>query len=105
MDRSDRARPKAPRRPVVLALVWILIALPAAAWASLPDASWVPGVYDDADDDAALLAAVSLQGSLALCPPVLEGVPAPSDPVPAPTPARRALVSVVPTGIRAPPTS
>jgi hypothetical protein len=57
------------RRLLSRALVALLILavqslLPALAHASLPDPSWVPGIYDDADDDDLVLLVSSDAGGV-----------------------------------------
>jgi hypothetical protein len=48
---------------LVLLLVLGFTGLRALAAASPPDPLWLPGVYDDADHDDAILAVLSLDGS------------------------------------------
>jgi hypothetical protein len=94
------------RRLLLLLLIGITATLTPAALASPPDQTWIPGLYDDADHDDAVLAVMATIAScerLAPTDPHVEGIIV-------------ALVSpideaVVPTGppaarhTRAPPTS
>jgi len=88
--------------PLQLGLGLLLIgsvALPALAYASLPDPLWIPGVYDDADYDDVVTLATSAAGDIAPVlpadigtdPPLVGSVPhlAQTDPrVPAPSAVR-----------------
>jgi hypothetical protein len=87
-------------RLVVLA---VLLALPALAWASRPDAVWIGGVYDDADADDVVLAITSAVGTLV--PVAAAAVPVCSPPLRLlPSPGGRARPPAVPAGPpRAPP--
>jgi hypothetical protein len=51
------------RRWLVLLLILTFAGLRALAAASPPDPLWLPGVYDDADHDDVVLAALALVGS------------------------------------------
>jgi hypothetical protein len=59
-------------RSLVLLIAPLLLAqalLPALAWASAPDPSWVSGVYDDADYDDVVVLVTSASGAPAASPP------------------------------------
>jgi len=49
-------------------LVGVLVALPPAALASPPDQTWIPGLYDNADYDDAVLAVTGSIAALELPP-------------------------------------
>jgi hypothetical protein len=54
--RSGAARPHASRVGLVGLVLLVLATLPSLAYASPPDPSWIPGLYDDADyDDVVVL--------------------------------------------------
>jgi hypothetical protein len=57
-------RPLLWRALVALLLLAVQSLLPALANASLPDPSWIPGIYDDADDDDLVLLVSSGAGSV-----------------------------------------
>jgi len=50
----------------------LLIALPAVACASLPDSVWIPGIYDSADSDEAVMACLS---AAAVAGPIMPAKP------------------------------
>ena len=52
------------RALVALLILTVQSLLPALAHATLPDPSWIPGIYDDADDDDLLLLVSSGAGSV-----------------------------------------
>jgi len=56
---------------IALLLLCSLGSLRALALASPPDPLWVPGLYDSADHDDLILAAVDLEGSRNEAPPAL----------------------------------
>lgn len=57
LTRADNIMPVAPRLPLVLVLLFTLLALTPLAHASPPDQTWIGGFYDDTDyDDIVLLA-------------------------------------------------
>lgn len=90
------------RRGLVLLLALVVLAAPAAAAASVPDPTWIGGLYDGADGDE--LVALVWDQSPAIDPPALV-VAAPLD-GPAPRPAARAAAGgsrVASAGSRAPP--
>ena len=63
-------------RPVVLPAVLILTALAlllTLAYASPPDPSWIPGVYDDADYDDVVTLVMSVTGNVVSAIPVDSG--------------------------------
>ena len=60
---------------LVLLLIVGFAGLRALASASPPDPLWLPGVYDDADHDDVVLAALALVGSRDDAPPTV-GLPA-----------------------------
>jgi hypothetical protein len=64
------------RRWLVLLLILTFAGLRALAAASPPDPLWLPGVYDDADHDDVVLAALALVGSRDDAPATV-GRPAP----------------------------
>jgi hypothetical protein len=49
-------------------LVGVLVTLPPAALASPPDQTWIPGLYDNADYDDAVLAVTGSIAALELPP-------------------------------------
>jgi len=51
-------------RPLLVALALVLAALPALAHATPPDPSWIPGLYDDADDDDVIVLVTSATGDV-----------------------------------------
>jgi len=53
---------------LLLMLVGVLGALPPAALASPPDQTWIPGLYDNADYDDAVLAVTASIAALELPP-------------------------------------
>jgi hypothetical protein len=53
------------RSLVALLILAVQSLLPALANASLPDPSWIPGIYDDADDDDVALLVSSGAGTVA----------------------------------------
>ena len=71
------------RVPLLGLLLIGSVALPALAYASLPDPLWIPGIYDDADyDDVVTLAtsaagciAPALRTDVAADPPLVGSVP------------------------------
>ena len=72
------------RRWLVLLMILGFAGLRALAAASPPDPLWLPGVYEDADHDDVVLAALTLVGSRDDAPPtvgmpvrLVTGVPAP----------------------------
>jgi len=74
--------PLAFRQPLSRTLVVLLILaaqslLPALSHANLPDPTWIPGIYDDADDDNLILFLSSAGGSLAPADPGDLGPPPP----------------------------
>jgi hypothetical protein len=60
------------RRLVFLVLVGVVAALTPAALASPPDQTWIPGVYDNADYDDAVLAVTA---AVASCEPAAPNHP------------------------------
>jgi len=79
-------RPRPPRRcgslPIVILAAGFLLALPLAA-ATLPDPVWIPGVYDDGDDEdlimLAYLSADIRSAANADMAPACHRLPPPSD--------------------------
>ena len=70
------------RRPLSRTLIVLLILaaqslLPALSHANLPDPTWIPGIYDDADDDNLILFLSSAGGSAAPADPGDLGPPPP----------------------------
>jgi hypothetical protein len=56
---------------VALVLLTTLVAIVPLAYASPPDPTWVPGFYDGADFDEAVLAIVSAEAAPTPDPPIL----------------------------------
>ena len=88
---------------LALLLVAVLFVLPQLASASLPDPTWITGLYDDADDDQALQRVFAADWALHSPPAVTAGCRVAVGalvPVAAPgVPARAAVTA----HIRAPP--
>jgi hypothetical protein len=72
-----------------LALVVVLLALVPIAQASPPDPLWIPGIYDAADSDDAILAAASLESRVEAEHRVLSPVRFVADVTPAAAPIAR----------------
>ena len=59
------ARDRSPLPRVLLAvLITIVAAMPMLAFASPPDPTWTPGIYDDADYDDVVVLVTSATGDL-----------------------------------------
>jgi len=56
---------------LALVIVLALGALPPLAQASPPDSLWIPGIYDAADQDDAVVTAASTEGSPVVGTPIL----------------------------------
>lgn len=72
------------RLPLVLVLILCAVSLVPLAHAFPPDPSWIPGIYDDGDCDAAITLASSMVAVAEFSPPAAAvPVQAPLWPVPA----------------------
>jgi hypothetical protein len=54
--------------PSVALVLVALAALPALAQASLPDPTWIPGIYDEADSDDLIALVSSNPGGITVAP-------------------------------------
>jgi hypothetical protein len=87
-------------------LVIAPVVLPALAYASPPDPSWIQGVYDDADHDDAVILATGATGDIAPAPPAdRPAAPRPIGNLPPLCERRLAGPLLSPTHPRAPPGS
>ena len=81
--RNDAVKTTIPRAFLAVVTLGVLIVLTGLAYASPPDASWIPGIYDNADlDDVVVLVTtasgivgpVDLAGHHAIPPPTATAV-------------------------------
>jgi hypothetical protein len=72
--RNDAVKTTIPRAFLAVVTLGVLIVLTGLAYASPPDASWIPGIYDNADldDVVVLVKTASGVGLRALPPPGAE---------------------------------
>lgn len=73
-SRRGAVRGRRARVWLVGLLLLVLASLQGFAYASPPDPSWVPGLYDDADYDDVVVLLLSAVGVLDITPPVLAPV-------------------------------
>ncbi len=52
----------------IFLLAALVISVVCLAHASLPDPTWIPGIYDNGDSDGAVLAVLSLDGAIITSP-------------------------------------
>ncbi len=94
------------RRVLVPLILLVVAALPALAYASPPDPSWIPGLYDDADYDDVVGLVTSSTDSVALTSPAdLQTILSVVDYALAFLSDRQPTRSVSVVRLRAPPTS
>jgi hypothetical protein len=104
--------PVAPGGPLVAAVRWLIIALmlagtatlPALAYASPPDPSWLSGIYDEADHDDVVVLVMSASGNIGFTVRAgVQDLPALIGGVPQTTADASVLVLRSPAHPRAPP--